>query len=304
MRQACLLWLLAAASAWAQPASCTDVHGDQILAADLARALPAFRAIAPDTSIAPAPSIGGMRVFSKPELETLGRRFGMQVSILPHEICFRVPTAPLNREAVLAAMKQSLPAAETRIALEDISPDPAPPGTIQFPIEGLGRPALPDSPALWRGEVVSGSRRFSVWARAKITAPVARLVALENLKPGVPIQPQQLRTDSVVGFPALATTGLPTLETVTGMTPLHAIPAGSEIRMENLVRPYDVARGDLVHVEVRMGKTRLSLNGRAEAAGRMGDLIAVRNPQSDRVFQARVAGKDSVLVDPLPRGAE
>jgi flagella basal body P-ring formation protein FlgA len=50
-------------------------------------------------------------------------------------------------------------------------------------------------------------------------------------------------------------------------------------------------------VEVRLGRARLVMNARAEAAGRTGDTIAVRNPESSRIFQARIEGKDRVLVD-------
>jgi flagella basal body P-ring formation protein FlgA len=298
-----LLWLVTLPS-WAGPAACADVNGDRIVGSDMTRALPALHSIPPETYIAPAPLPGGTRIFSETELESLGARFGIRLTGLLPDICFRVPTAPIRREEVLAAMRRAILLPEARIELADVSADPAPPGTIQFPLQGLARPASPDSPSLWQGEVVAGSRHFRIWARAIVTVPLTRLVAVEDLKPGLTIQPDQVRVELMEGFPVAAKTSTPTVVTVTGMTPLRSIPAGSELRLDNLVRPLDVVRGDLVHVEVRIGKARLSFNGRAEGAGRMGQLIAVRNPESNRVFQARVEGKDSVLVDTQGSGAE
>jgi flagella basal body P-ring formation protein FlgA len=93
-------------------------------------------------------------------------------------------------------------------------------------------------------------------------------------------------------------------ELLLGLVPTHPIPAGAEIRPGFLVPPNDVDRGDAVSVEVRSGAARLAFTAKAESAGRNGDFIAVRNPSSNRVFQARVEGKDKVLVqtDPLAAG--
>jgi flagella basal body P-ring formation protein FlgA len=312
-----LLWLALGTSGALAPAAtlppsaaletdasvCIDVDGDQILGSDMARAFPAFRALPQEIHIAPVPVFGGTRIFSEPELVSLGARFGIRVSVVPQPVCFRVPAAPLSREAVLAAMRLSLPSPNTRIDLADVSPEPVPPGVIQFPLGGLIHPALVDTPALWRGEVVAGSRHFTIWAKAKISTPLTRLVAVEDLRPGQIVQANQIRAELYDGFPVVKT-GPPTIQDVTGMMPLRTVSAGSEIRPEYMVRPFDVARGDLVHVEVRMGKARLSLRGRAEAAGRVGDVISVRNPESNTIFRARVEGKDIVLVDPQRSGAE
>jgi flagella basal body P-ring formation protein FlgA len=288
----------------AEMAACVAVNGDQILGGDLSDAVPAFRVIPPDTRIAPAPTPGGTRNFSQAELASLGARFGIPAVLLSRGICFRVPAASLNRDAVIAAMRRTFPSLDTRIELADVSSEPAPPGVIHFPLEGLVRPALAESPALWRGEVVAGSRHFNVWAHARISTPLTRLIATEDLKPGQALQSHQIRTEIVDGFPVVGKVVQPTAIAITGMTPLRSIATGSEIRPENLVHPFDVLRGDLVQVEVRLGKARLSMRGRAEAAGRVGEMIAVRNPESNKLFQARVEGKGFVLVDPRHEGAE
>ena len=214
----------------------------RFMAATWGGRFPPFARLSRMLTIAPAPLIGGMRVFTEPDLEALGRRFGVQVSILSRAVCFRVPTAPLNREAVLTPCDarclggyayrpggfQSRAGARRAHSISYRKAVAS--GVIRFN-------------ELWRGEVVAGNRRFLIWARTKITAPVSRIVAVENLKPGVPIQAQQVATESIDGFPALVKTGLPTIGTVAGMMPLRSIAAGSEIRSENLARPLVRWRG-------------------------------------------------------------
>jgi len=299
-----LLFAASVAACAAEPVACTNVEGDQILGSDLARAMPAFRMIPPNVRLAPAPLPGGMRVFTEPELETLGSRYGLRIPILSSPVCFRLATAPLNRLLVVDAMQKSLHMPEARIELEEVSAEPAPPGTIEFPIAMLSHPASPDGPALWRGEVVSGTRRFNIWARVRILAPAVRLVAAEDLRQGIPVQASQVRAETVEAFPSLQKTAPATADSIVGLLPTRIIPAGSEIRPDYLTRPLDVARGDMVRVEVQLGRAHLVLSARAETAGRTGETIAVRNPESSRIFQARVEGKDKVFVDATSVGVD
>jgi flagella basal body P-ring formation protein FlgA len=285
--------------AFGQQASCLPVDGDQITGKDLARALPLLKAIPADTPLAPSPQPGGTRVFHQSELQSIASRFSVHLDVAP-DVCFYILTEPLTQARVMQAMHDSLGIPDAVIEITELSTEPAPRGRIEFPRERLGTPALPDkrSPVLWRGFVVyAGERRFAVWANVWITAPVARIVSTESLRQGVPIVASQVRREVTESFPAAVHPDR-TIDQVVGLVPLHAISAGSEVRFENLVRPNDVVKGDMVHVEVRMGAARLALNGRAESTGRIGDFIAVLNPESSRTFQARVDGKDRVVVEP------
>jgi len=275
------------------------IDGDQIRGRDMARALPPFATIPADTPIAPAPQPGGLRVFHQSELQAIGMRFLFHLDS-PPDVCFRIFTEPLTQDKVMPAMRESLAIPEATIEITEMSAEPAPRGRIEFPRDHLGTPASPDRrlPVLWRGTVVSaGDRRFAIWAKVWITAPVARIVSIENLRQGIPIQASQVRRDVIEAFPS-AVIADRTLDQVVGLTPIRSIAAGAEVRPENLARPNDVNKGDMVRVEVRIGAARLALNGRAESTGRVGDFIAVLNPESSRTFQARVAGKDSVVVEP------
>ena len=288
-------WLIPCALA---QTPCLTVTGEQIRGSDVARAVPALAKISPNVPLAPAPPPGNTRDFYLSELHSIGARFSIRV-VDAQEVCFRYATEDLNRDRVTEAMRKALRVPDARIELLETSAGPVPIGVIEFERENLGAPAAPGqrTPLPWRGDIVyAGNRRFPISAKVRISAPVSRLVAVEPLRPGVAIKPSQLRSEIVESFP-LATNGVLSIEQIAGMTPLRPIAAGAEIRLDNLTRPNDVNRGDMVHVEVRIGAAHLALTGRAESAGHIGDTIAVRNPDSSKVFHAMVEAAGKVIVE-------
>ena len=296
--RALLTFVCFAPLALAQQTPCLPVDGDQITGKDLARALPLFNAIPARTPLVPSPQPGGVRVFHQSELQSIGTRFSIHVDSVP-DVCFRMYTEPLTPDRVLQAMRESLGIPEAIIEVTELSTEPAPRGRIEFPRDRLGIPASADRrlPVLWRGVVIyAADRRFSIWAKVWITAPVTKIVSTESIRQGVPILASQVRREVIQSFPGIVRPE-PTFDQIIGLLPVRSIAAGAEVRPENLVRPNDVTKGDLVHVEVRIGAARLALNGRAENTGHVGDFIAILNPESSRTFQARIAGKDSVVVE-------
>jgi flagella basal body P-ring formation protein FlgA len=128
----------------------------------------------------------------------------------------------------------------------------------------------------------------------RITVSCTRLVAVENLRSGQPIEARAVALKTEKCFPRGDQAPAP--EQVEGMQPVRPIAAGHEVRLDQLEPPNDINRGELVSVEVRIGATHLSFTARAESAGRAGDQVSIRNLQSNRVFQARVGGKGKALV--------
>jgi len=280
---------------------CLPVSGAQVLGADLSLAAPALKALPAAAPIASAPQPGSTRRFTVSELQSIAARYSIQAEP-DSEVCFRIATAPLNRTSILDSMIRALDSPlkipGLKIELLDMSAGEAPLGQIEFRPEVL-RSAMGTSrglPVIWRGSVkYAGDRQFAIWAKVKVSAPVTRLVAAENLRAGIPVQQGQVRQEVVDAFPLAS--GYPvSISQIEGRSPLRPIPSGAEVRPEDLGLPFEVNRGDLVHVEVRCGATRLALTGRAESPGRIGDLVPVRNLESSRIFQARVDGKDSVTV--------
>jgi flagella basal body P-ring formation protein FlgA len=274
------------------------VEGDRIRGQDLAAALPEFRRVPAETVLAPAPVPGSQRIFHAAELLALARRYAIALEA-PPDICFQWEMQPLDRSQVLAAMREALQIPAALIEIADLSTSRVPPGRIEFPLSRLGTPASPQprTLALWRGDVVYGdNHRYAIWARVGIAAPCRKVVAVESLKAGKPIEARQLRDTPSACFP-VSGKEVPPLDDVAGMAPLRLIAAGSEVRPEWLTGANDVNRGDLVQVEVRSGAARLALTARALSGGRSGETISVRNPDSNKIFQARVTGKGTAIVE-------
>jgi flagella basal body P-ring formation protein FlgA len=280
------------------------VEGDRISTRDLAAALPEFRTAPQEALIAQAPLPGARRTFHVAELRALAHRFGVALSS-PEDVCFEWPSQPLDRARAIAAMQESLAVPGAKITIKDALSGGVPAGQVEFPLGGLGTPSPtgPSAPVLWRGDVVYGdSHRFAIWARVQIAAPCQRLIAAESLKAGRPIEARQIRTNTATCFP-IAGKEPPTVAQLTGMSPIHSIAAGSELRLELLAPPNEINRGDAVHIEVRSGAARVVLTARALNGGRSGDTISVRNPESNRTFQARVTGKGTAVVEAgIPKG--
>jgi flagella basal body P-ring formation protein FlgA len=266
-----------------------DAPKDQITAADLARALPEWSMVAPDAAIALAPAPGVVRVLHIAELRRLATRFGV-TSEPSADLCYQRPVEAVSPERMLSAMQAQLPGA--RIEILEASRMPAPVGDVEFPLSGL-------RPGYWCGYVVyGGGRKFAVWARVSIKVTVKCVVAAADLKPGEPIQAGQLTIEAREDFPSANLRGAAAnaIEEMTGRVPRRAIRAGAIIQAEWLVTPKSVQRGDTVKVEVVNGGTRLAIEGIAETAGAVGEIVLVQNPDSKRRFRARVESQGHVSV--------
>jgi len=269
----------------------------RIQAHDLAPAWPALRALDPDTPLAPAPMPGVARVFRPLELRQLAARW--QLSQAPGiALCVALPVKPLDKQRLLEAMRRSWPAATIEIL--DFSRQPAPEGDLEFPRSALRREA---GAALWNGWITyARDRRFHVWARVRITESVLRVVAAAELAPGRAVAASQVVAVARQEFP----TGEPyarTAEQVVGRWPLRTIPIGAAVRTDELTEPKVIERGDAVEVEVHSGGAFLKLDGQAESAGAVGEIVGVRNLSSRQIVRARVLGPGKATMDPSPRAA-
>ena len=276
--------------------ACTPVEGDRILGKHLAEALPAFRPLPPETLLGNTPPPGTERTFHAAELASLAERYSIRLDS-PQDVCFEWPMEALSRDRIAIAMRDSLQDPEARIEIAEASLLPVPRGRLEFPRETLGKPASPaqKDPVLWRGAVVyGGDHRYPVCAKVWVKAPCERFVAAEAVKPGQPIEARQVRVERGECFPAQP--GVGKTPSPLGLVSARAVAAGAEIHSEFLAPPNDVNRGDAVQVEVHNGAVRLAFTAKAESAGRNGDFVAVRNPSSNKIFRARVDGKDSVQV--------
>jgi flagella basal body P-ring formation protein FlgA len=83
---------------------------------------------------------------------------------------------------------------------------------------------------------------------------------------------------------------------IIGMTPRNTLRTGQTLSLADLQHPVVVARGALVTVVLHQGSMTLSIEGRANDPGSVGDIIRVTNTRSNQVLPARVDGPNIVSV--------
>ena len=134
-----------------------------------------------------------------------------------------------------------------------------------------------------------------IWARVKILVSAPRVVAVENLSPGRPIDSTMLRVETREEFPSVEASPA-SVEEVAGKMVRRPVPAGTSIRSAWLAAPKAVLRGEAVEVESREGAAIVQAPGQAQASGAIGDIILVLNPMSKKRFAARVIAQGKVAV--------
>ncbi len=295
------VWLLFL-SMITHPASCETISNDLIFGEDLAKALPNLSERIPgDTVLGYSPAPGARRVFKSVELQRIASRYGLTVAP-DAQACFEWSLQQLTEGAVRAAIRSSLQLPEARVDVLAISGSRAPAGQVTFPISGLSASTIadPQTPVTWRGEVLyGGTRRFSIWARVKLSTTTTRVVAAQPILPGQTVAPGQVRIETYDDFP-LRNDIARNIEEVVGRMARRPIGLGHPVFRSDLIEPLQVQRGDLVDVTAISGATKLHLPAVAETPGRQGDMITLKNEHSGRIFRARIEGKDKALVMALP----
>jgi flagella basal body P-ring formation protein FlgA len=277
------------------------IANDRILGEDLAKALPGFSKMRGDAVVSYSPAPGARRVFTSVELRRIGAPYGVDVAP-DAEACFEWRLQTLTDDAVRAAIRDSLQSPDARIDVLAISGNQAPAGKISFPLSGLLASTItgPETPVTWRGEVLyHGSRKFSIWARVKISATMTRVVATQSILPGQTVAPDQVRIETYDDFP-LRNDIARNLEEVIGRMPRRPLRTGLPVFRADLIEPFQVQRGDLVDVTAISGAAQLRMPALAETQGRQGDMITLKNAQSGKTFRARIEGKDKALVMAWP----
>jgi flagella basal body P-ring formation protein FlgA len=283
-------------------ASCHPVEGDRITAADLAAVLPAFAVIAPETVAGYAPVPGAHRNFEPAELTRFAAANGLEYHGLA-TICFEPALIELDPTRIETSIRESLNAAAiagASVEILEYSKFGVPSGTLSFPIDSLPSYSSANT-AIWHGFVEHENRHYPVWARVRITAPQTRIVAAADLRAGQRIESGDVRLEEVKSFPS-RTAGLNSAAQCEGMSARRYLKVGTPVTAADLIEPNDVDRGETVIVEVQSGGAVLNIEAQAEASGRRGQSIALRNATSGKIFHAKITGKGRALLDmPLIR---
>jgi len=283
------------------PAGCQILQTDAILARDIAAAIPGFPQGTGDLRLGYVPASGAPRILRGADLQRLARNQGVELTDLP-DVCFAqrtfIPQAR-NMEAAMRATLADVPGiANAKIEISSSSEHAVPFGDVIFPRSGLQLPSGTLSEVQWRGFVRHGSEQFPLWARVRITTNTMRIVTAMNIPNGKPIQMSQVRLESCEDF-LLDESTARNLDEVVGYIPKSTLRAYLPIRKSQIAPPPDVAKGELVDVEVFSGSAHLVVKAKAEADGMKGSTILVRNLSSGKDFRVRIAGKNHAIVGDL-----
>jgi flagellar basal body P-ring formation protein FlgA len=94
-----------------------------------------------------------------------------------------------------------------------------------------------------------------------------------------------------------SSTTLTTIEQAQGLSAKHALRAGQVIRQADVAKPELVARGETVTIVFQVPGITLTIIGKANEPGALGDVISVINVQSKHTVQATVVGPGRVSVN-------
>lgn len=86
---------------------------------------------------------------------------------------------------------------------------------------------------------------------------------------------------------------------IIGMTPKRGMRAGQPIRSIDIIRPVMVPKNSLVIIVHRVPNMTLTAQGKALEAGSEGDVIQIKNSQSNQVIEAEVIAPGRVAVKTL-----
>ncbi len=98
----------------------------------------------------------------------------------------------------------------------------------------------------------------------------------------------------------LSSSTLTTIEQAQGLSAKHALRAGQVIRQADVAKPELVGRGETVTIVFQMPGIMLTIIGKANEPGALGDVISVLNVQSKHTIQATVVGAGRVSVNAAP----
>ena len=133
---------------------------------------------------------------------------------------------------------------------------------------------------------------WQLFIPARFTDLIQAVVARQNLPPGTRItldmlqieqRERRLQRGTPVDDPSI----------IVGARNRRAISLGQIISLQDLCL---VCRGDVVTIHVDHASLSVSATGIAEQDGSLGDLIRIRNRQSNQLIEARVTGVNAVKV--------
>ncbi|MFN0170783.1 MAG: flagellar basal body P-ring formation chaperone FlgA [Bryobacteraceae bacterium] len=268
--------------------ACLELSKDRIEGRDLG--IPALRNDLSMVGFTPSPGI--VRRIPAARLARLLQRAGVSAEGA-EGVCVVRAGRKVTREAVVLALRRAVGDPDVSIELVSFPDISAPDGVIEFSRAALVRQrgAQPDH---WRGQFRYGAgRSLPFWADVHLAVDRKVAIAKRDLDAGAHLSAADVRTETIRVHPF--TSPQAGLAALAGSVARKRIRAGAVIERDHVCTPFDVNRGDRVRVEVKAGMTVLTLDATAEAGGRAGEKLWVRNAANGRRIQVRITGKGNAV---------
>ncbi|MGJ5817925.1 flagellar basal body P-ring formation chaperone FlgA [Paludibaculum fermentans] len=280
------------------PESCVIVDGARIEMRHLRSFLQTGVEIPNETVFGASPMPGVRRRVSAGELVRWAKAHGAENPVAK-DGCFEWETRQVTEKEATEAMRASLePAVELKVL--ELSRFNVPMGNVVFPRTGLREPSLilQEQPSIWSGYVqYSQNQRAKIWAKVILSVSSSKVTTVTDLKAGEPIKSEQISQDNIKAFPYLRRRPL-TVADFVGRTARRSMRTGTVLSDSDVVVDPDVKKGDVVEVEAPIGGGFLRTQTVAEASGRIGERILLRNAESGKVVQAKLVSANKAVVIP------
>lgn len=133
---------------------------------------------------------------------------------------------------------------------------------------------------------------WQLYVPARFSDVIKAVVARQNLRPGTPITADMLQVEQRERR-LLRGTIVTDPQQIIGARNRRSISLGQIVSLEDLCL---VCRGDIVTINVNHATLNVSATGIAEQDGSLGDLISIRNRQSNQLIEAQVIAVNEVQV--------
>jgi flagella basal body P-ring formation protein FlgA len=277
----------------------TTLTSDRVLLSDLFDDAPS-----PERVLGPAPTPGNRIVVEAPQLAAIARQFG--VDWRPGSSADRTvldrPGRPLPREDVVAALRAALAdagvGAECDIDLPGFSP---PLVAVEHPAQVTVEQIDHDVPSGRFSAILAVQAEGMALQRLRVAGQALETVELpvatHRMLAGTMLRADDIRM-ARIRLSLVQADVAHEPEEALGMVLHHAALPGLPFPLADLARPAVVAKGANVLMALETTGLQLAGEGRALEAGALGDQIAVLNPTSHAVLQARVVGPGRVQIAP------
>ncbi|QOY88848.1 flagellar basal body P-ring formation chaperone FlgA [Paludibaculum fermentans] len=288
------------------PESCAIVDGSRIEMRHLRSFLQTGVEIPNESVFGAAPQPGVRRTVSAGELVRWAKAHGAENPVA-RDACFEWATRQVTENEATEAMQASLELG-TELKILELSRFNVPAGKVYFPRASLREPSLilQGQPIIWFGYVqYSQNQRAKIWAKVILSVSSSKVTTLSDVKAGETIKSEQISQDKIKGFPYLRQRDLTTADFV-GKTARRSLRSGTVLTDSDVVVDPDVKKGDVVEVEARIGQGVLRTQAVAEASGRIGERILLRNAESGKVMRATLVSGNKAVVIPglMPVGTK